>query len=67
MTNHTLGARIRRLRERAKLSQQALAVACQVAVTQVSRWETGVSEPSLDSVRALARALGASYEEIIGK
>lgn len=61
-----MGARIRRLRVRANLTQQELAVACETAVTQVSRWENDSAEPSVAKVRALAKVLGASYEEIIG-
>jgi transcriptional regulator with XRE-family HTH domain len=62
----TVGGRIKALRTARGLSQQALAVACGVAVSQVSRWERGESEPSLDSLRTLAHALQTSTDAIVG-
>lgn len=62
----TLGARIRRLREARGLSQQALAVACGVSVSQVFRWESDRSEPYASSLRALARVLEVSLDELLG-
>lgn len=63
----TMGDRIRMLRERRGLSQQALAVLCEVNASQVHRWERGRNEPSVESLRALARALDVSLDELIGK
>lgn len=63
----TMGARIRRLRTKAGLTQQELAVQCDTAVTQVSRWENDSAEPSITKLRALAKVLGATYEEIVGR
>lgn len=62
----TMGVRIRARRQQKGMTQQDLAVAVGVALTQVYRWESDLAEPSLSSVRALARALETSLEELIG-
>ena len=52
------GKRLREWRERAGLTQQALADKCGVSRSQVSRWETGESRPALCSLEPLVRRLG---------
>jgi transcriptional regulator with XRE-family HTH domain len=49
---------VRRHRERAGLSQEGLAVACDRHRTYVSILERGLKSPSLDTIVALAGALG---------
>ena len=56
--------RIREHRERAGLSQRALAELAGVDHAQVSRWESGGHMPSVDKARALARALEVSVEDL---
>ncbi len=62
----TVGERIKRLREAQQITQAALGAAVGVTVGQVSRWERDVGEPSLSSLRALAAALRASCDQIVG-
>ena len=67
MKAKTMGERIKALREGRALSQQALAVLLGVSVSQVSRWERDEQEPSVSSLRALARELAVSLDELIGR
>ncbi|HBL15165.1 MAG TPA: XRE family transcriptional regulator [Cyanobacteria bacterium UBA11162] len=57
---------LKRLREEAGLSQQALSHKIGVAVTTISRWERGVSVAMLTvpQMKALCKALGKSIEEL---
>lgn len=52
------------LRERAHMTQAKLAEAAGVAQTAVSAWERGARRPGADSVAALAKALGATENEV---
>jgi transcriptional regulator with XRE-family HTH domain len=56
--NKALGLVVRRHRERAGLSQEGLAEACDRHRTYVSILERGLKSPSLDTIVALAGALG---------
>jgi transcriptional regulator with XRE-family HTH domain len=67
MPTNSVGERIALYRKRAKMNQQSLAVACGVALSQVSRWERDQSQPSLDSLRILSRVLGVSIDILVGK
>jgi transcriptional regulator with XRE-family HTH domain len=49
--------RLTQLRKGKGLTQQALADAAGINVSQLKRYETGVSQPSLDALRKLAAAL----------
>jgi DNA-binding XRE family transcriptional regulator len=62
----SVGARIKRRRENRMLTQAELAAACGVAPGQVSRWERDKDEPSLASLRALARVLQTTTDKIVG-
>ncbi len=54
-----LAGRIREVRtEHLKLSQRGLAVALGTDATSVSRWERGVVEPKMRTLRELARMSG---------
>lgn len=59
-----LGRKLRDLRIRAGLSGDALASQTGLSQSKVSRVERGQSLPSLDEVRAWARATGATREEL---
>lgn len=52
------GPRLRKLREKAGLTQEQLAERAGVKKLAVWRWETGAREPSWGHVVALAKALG---------
>lgn len=57
--------RLAQLRKDKSLTQQALADASGVNVSQLKRYETGVSQPSLDVLRKLAIALGTSADLLL--
>jgi transcriptional regulator with XRE-family HTH domain len=57
------GARLREWRERAGLTQQALADKCGLSRFQISRWETGEAKPEPASLEPLVRGLG----EVLGR
>lgn len=59
-------ARLRRLRERALLTQEQLAQRAGVAKSTVNRLEQGKQEAQISTVRRLAEALGATAAELIG-
>jgi transcriptional regulator with XRE-family HTH domain len=53
-----LGGRIRELRKRAGLTLNSVAGAAQVSASLLSRIERGAAQPSLPTLRTIARALG---------
>ena len=58
-----VGKRIRELRAsygETGISQEALAAELKVATNTISRWETGVYEPTLNDLERLSRLLGVS-------
>jgi len=58
-------ARLAALRKKKTLTQQALANAVGIHVTQLSRYESGSSQPTLDVIRKIAVALSVSADELI--
>lgn len=54
------GARLRLWRERAGLSQQALAGQCGLSRYQITRWETGTAKPEPRSLQPLVSGLAAA-------
>lgn len=62
---HTVGTNLKRLRIRADLTQDALAGMLHVTRQTVSSWETGRTEPDLDTLLALAEALQSDVTELI--
>jgi transcriptional regulator with XRE-family HTH domain len=62
----SLAEKLRELREAAQLSQQDLAVAAGMSVSIVAKIEQGVNtDPRLNTVKALARALNVSADVLI--
>lgn len=63
----SIGSYIRAKRKMAGLKQWELAQRMGEGCTQkdVSRWETGVRLPSLDTMIKLSNALGCSVEELL--
>ena len=55
---------LKALRERRLLTQGDLAAAAGVGIATISRVETGRVKPSLRTIRALAKPLGMSAEEM---
>jgi transcriptional regulator with XRE-family HTH domain len=60
-----LGARIRRLRERAKLTQERLAWDCDLGKGYPSQVEAGKRLPSLAVLSAIAGRIGVSLRTVI--
>ena len=59
-----LGARLRELRAERGLSQEELAFRCGLDRTYVSGVERGVRNPSLQSLRVIAKSLDVSLSEL---
>ena len=67
-TRHALMAfadRLASLRKQNGLTQQQLAERVGLHQTQIHRYESGTSEPSMDALRRLARALAVSVDELV--
>lgn len=60
-----VGRNCKRLRQRAGLTQDALAERLHVTRQAVSAWETGKNQPDVETLAALAEALGADVRELI--
>ena len=56
---------IEKRREEKKLTQQQLAEKCGVNQNSISRYEKGVREPSIKVMKALAKALDCSIDELL--
>lgn len=59
-----LGAAIQQMREAAGLSQEALAHASDVHLTQIGGMERGVRNPSYSTLMRVALALGSQVGEV---
>lgn len=58
--------RIRELRKKARLSQQALADQIGVFRNTVSNWETGYSQISLENAKNVAEYFGVTIDYLLG-
>ncbi len=63
---YTFGDRLRRLRLKSGLSQEAAAERLQVSPQAVSKWETDKCLPELSLALPLARLYGVSADELLG-
>jgi transcriptional regulator with XRE-family HTH domain len=63
--NKAFGRVVRGLRERAQLSQEALAARSGLHRTYISILERGQRSPTLDTIAALAHALGQSPNRLV--
>jgi len=61
----TFPKRLSKLRKERGLTQQALAEATGVHVTQIQRYEWGTSQPTLEVLRKLAIALGVDSDTLV--
>jgi transcriptional regulator with XRE-family HTH domain len=57
---------LKRLREKAGLTQAAFAAACGVPLRTVQNWEQGHRAPGLAMLRPLATALGVKVDDLLG-
>ena len=55
------------LREKSGMTQEELAEQLGITRQSVSKWELGVNEPDLPTIRALCRILGCSYNALLGE
>lgn len=60
-----VGRNCKRLRQRAGLTQDDLAERLHVTRQAVSAWETGKNQPDVETLTAMAEALGADVRELI--
>ena len=58
--------RIRELRKKARLSQQALANQIGVFRNTISNWETGYSQISLENAKNVAEYFGVTIDYLLG-
>ncbi|MDD6435863.1 MAG: helix-turn-helix domain-containing protein [Clostridiales bacterium] len=65
MNQYVTGTSIRKLRERSKLTQAALASKIGVSDKTVSKWETGKGYPDITLLEPLAETLKVSVTELI--
>ncbi len=61
-----VGGRVRALRRRAGLTQQRLARAAGLSVSAVCAIEQGRTRPQVETLRAIAAALGVTAGELAG-
>lgn len=61
-----IGAQVRRVRERALLTQEELASRAGIGLTTLNRIENDRSEPHFRTIRKLAKALDVDPRELIG-
>ena len=62
---NAVGKNLKQLRQREKLTQDALAERLHVTRQAVSSWETGKTQPDIETLTALAEALDADVRELI--
>ena len=65
MFTMSLASRIATLRKEKGLSQQAMADALGLHVTQVKRYESGSSQPSLEALKKIAKTLRVSIDSLV--
>lgn len=64
-TVKTLGEVLKRYRTENKMTQEFVAEAIGVSRQAVSKWESGISDPSTSNMVALAKLFGVSPEELL--
>jgi transcriptional regulator with XRE-family HTH domain len=62
-----VGTILRRLRERRKMPQTALAAKAGFDHSSVSRWESGASSPSVERFNRMLQVMGVSFTELMGE
>jgi transcriptional regulator with XRE-family HTH domain len=65
LTTMSLAERLVVLRKQKGLTQQALADALGLHITQVKRYEAGSSQPSLEAVKKIAQTLRVTTDSLI--
>ena len=62
----TFSDNLKRLRQLKGLNQADVAEQISTSLTQVRRWESGQTSPSIDNAALLAKAYGVSLDELYG-
>jgi len=62
---NNVGKNIKRLREAANITQEAMAEQLSVTRQAVSNWETGRAQPDIDTLHKIATLLNTDINEII--
>ena len=65
MFQKSLGEVLKEHRTRCKMTQEFVAESLSVSRQAVSKWESGISEPSTSNLLALAKLFGVSAEELL--
>jgi len=58
--------RLRTIREQRGLSQRELARLCGIGETQINKYETGLSDPNVESLKLMAKELYVSTDYLLG-
>ena len=56
---------IKKIREKKDITQQELATVLGVGQSTVAMWETGKSLPRVETLKAIAKALGCTIDELL--
>lgn len=59
--------RIQEIRKRKGIKQKELAAKLGIAANTLSQYETGSREPDIETTKKIARELGVSVDELVGK
>ena len=60
----SFGSHLRKIRRRKKVSQEQLAFAAEISISQISRIERGLINPTLSTIFSLASALDMDMKEL---
>lgn len=63
---YEIGKKLKELRKEAGLTQKQLARLLNKSETGYASWEQGLSEPSINDLRALCKIYNISADELIG-
>lgn len=59
------GKHLKKLREAKQLPQEVLAIKCEIARSQIVRFEKGERSPTLSTIYALAKGLGVDPKKML--
>lgn len=62
----TFGDALKQARLSRDLTQDLLSIKTGIAAKQISNFETGTRKPAYDNLQKLRKALGCSWEELLG-
>ncbi|MHB8630124.1 MAG: helix-turn-helix domain-containing protein [Aggregatilineales bacterium] len=61
-----LSHRLRNIREKKGLTQQELGRICHLGANQISRYENGTTDPTIQTLKTIANQLGISADFLLG-